>query len=59
MAQVMVNFQMDENLKKDIPFEIVADPFCSKANMERLEVAVADADAGINMEEHELVEVLH
>lgn len=85
MAQVMVNFRMDEELKKSmeqtckdmgltltsaftmfatkvarekrIPFEVVADPFYSKTNMERLERAVADADAGRNMEEHELVEV--
>lgn len=85
MAQVMVNFRMDEELKKNmeqtckdmgltltsaftmfatkvtreqrIPFEIVADPFYGKANMERLKEAIADADAGINMEEHELIEV--
>lgn len=85
MAQVMVNFRMDEELKKDmertckdmgltltaaftmfaakvtreqrIPFEITADPFYSTANMERLEKAIADANAGINMSEHELIEV--
>ncbi|MCM1254060.1 MAG: type II toxin-antitoxin system RelB/DinJ family antitoxin [Clostridium sp.] len=85
MAQVMVNFRMDEELKRNmeqtckdmgltltsaftmfatkvtreqrIPFEIVADPFYGKANMERLEEAIADADAGINMAEHELIEV--
>ncbi len=84
MAQVMVNFRMDEDLKKSmeqtckdmgltltaaftmfatkvtreqrIPFEIVADPFYSKENMERLERAAADADAGRNMAEHELIE---
>lgn len=85
MAQVMVNFRMDEELKKNmektcrdmgltltsaftmfatkvtreqrIPFEVTVDPFYSKANMERLEKAIADADAGINMAEHELIEV--
>ena len=85
MAQVMVNFRMDEELKKDmertckdmgltltaaftmfaakvtreqrIPFEITADPFYSTANMERLEKAISDANAGINMSEHELIEV--
>ena len=84
MAQVMVNFRMDEDLKKSmeqtckdmgltltaaftmfatkvtreqrIPFEIVADPFYSSANIERLERAAADADAGRNMSEHELIE---
>jgi DNA-damage-inducible protein J len=85
MAQVMVNFRMDEELKKNmektckdmgltltsaftmfatkvtreqrIPFEVSVDPFYSKANTERLEKAVADADAGKNMSEHELIEV--
>ena len=85
MAQVMVNFRMDEDLKKKmeqtckemglsisaaftmfaakvtreqrIPFEINVDPFFSKANIERLEKAAADAKAGINMTEHELAEV--
>ena len=84
MAQVMVNFRMDEDLKKSmeqtckdmgltltaaftmfatkvsrekrIPFEIVADPFYSKTNMERLARAAADAEAGKNMSEHELIE---
>ena len=31
--------------------------FFSKANIERLEKAAADANAGINMTEHELAEV--
>lgn len=85
MAQVMVNFRMDEDLKKNmeqtckdmglnlttaftmfaktvtreqrIPFEVVADPFYKKANMERLEKAIDDANTGRNMMEHELVEV--
>ncbi len=84
MAQVMVNFRMDEDLKKSmeqtckdmgltltaaftmfatkvtreqrIPFEIVADPFYSRTNIERLESAAADANAGRNMSEHELIE---
>ena len=85
MAQVMVNFRMDEDLKKNmeqtckdmgltltaaftmfatkvtreqrIPFEIVADPFYSRTNIERLERAAADANDGRNMSEHELIEV--
>lgn len=85
MAQSMINFRMDEDLKKKmeqtckdmgltlttaftifatkvtqehrIPFEIVADPFYSKANTERLERAIADANAGRNMTEHGLIEV--
>lgn len=84
MAQAMVNFRMDEELKKKmektckdmgltmtsaftmfatkvtqeqrIPFEIVADPFYSQANITRLEQAAADAKAGQNMTEHKLPE---
>ena len=87
MAQTIVNFRMDEELKKSmelvckdmglsmttaftifatkvskerrIPFDILADPdpFYSKANIERLRIAIADAKAGRNMSEHELIEV--
>ena len=81
MSQVMVNFRMDEDLKRKmeqtckemgltlsaaftmfaakvtreqrIPFEINIDPFFSKANIQRLEKA--DANAGINMTEHKLI----
>ncbi|MCL2164597.1 MAG: type II toxin-antitoxin system RelB/DinJ family antitoxin [Oscillospiraceae bacterium] len=86
MAQTMVNFRLDTELKKGmeqackdmgisvsaaftifatkvskerrIPFEITADPdpFYSDANMERLRKAIADAKAGKNMSEHELIE---
>lgn len=85
MAQAMVNFRMDEDLKKSmeqtckrmglsmttaftifatavtreqrIPFEIVADPFFSSANMQRLERAAADLNSGKNISAHELIEV--
>ena len=87
MAQTMVNFRMDEELKKNmeqackdmgmsmttaftvfatkvskerrIPFEVAADPdpFFSDTNMVRLKAAIADARAGRNMTEHELIEV--
>ncbi len=85
MAQTMVNFRMDADLKKDmentckdmgltvsaafilfakkvtqerrIPFEIVADPFYSSQNMERLKRAATDMKAGHNTSEHELIEV--
>jgi len=86
MAQAMVNFRMDEDLKKNmeqtckemglsmttaftifankvtkekrIPFEVAVepDPFYSEANMNRLRIAIADAKAGKNMTEHELIE---
>jgi len=87
MAQTMVNFRMDEELKKNmektcenmgmsittafrifaikvakerrIPFDIEEEPhpFYSEENMNRLRKAIADADAGRNMTEHELIEV--
>ena len=40
-----------------IPFEVSADPFYSAENMAELEHRVADAKAGRNMHEHELIEV--
>jgi DNA-damage-inducible protein J len=40
-----------------IPFEITADPFYSRENMEILERRARDAKEGINMHEHELIEV--
>lgn len=40
-----------------IPFEISADPFYSKENMEGLKRRIADAKEGRNMHEHELIEV--
>lgn len=40
-----------------IPFEVSADPFYSAENMAELERRVADAKAGRNMHEHELIEV--
>lgn len=86
MAQVMVNFRMDADLKKKmdetckamgmtattaytifatkvtqnhrIPFEIVADPFFSDANITRLKKAIADVEQGkATLKEHELTEV--
>ena len=85
MAQTMVNFRMDSDLKNDmdslckelglnmttaftifavkmtrerrIPFEVSVDPFYSEDNMSRLAAAAADLKSGINMTEHELIEV--
>jgi DNA-damage-inducible protein J len=85
MAQAMINFRLDEQIKKGmeqackemgmsmtaafkifatkvskeqrIPFDVEVDPFYSEANMARLRKAIADADAGVNMTEHELIEV--
>ncbi|MDE6212743.1 MAG: antitoxin [Lachnospiraceae bacterium] len=41
-----------------IPFEFVVDPFYSRKNMERLEQAIADVEAGRStLKEHDLIEV--
>ena len=85
MSQTMVNFRMDEEIKrkmeqackemgmsmttaftifavkvgneKRIPFEIVADPFYSEANMKYLRKVVSDIDSGrARLTEHELIE---
>jgi DNA-damage-inducible protein J len=41
-----------------IPFEITADPFYSKENMETLKRRIDDINNGVNVHEHELIEVL-
>lgn len=85
MSQTMVNFRMDEEIKrkmeqackemgmsmttaftifavkvgneKRIPFEIVADPFYSEANMKYLRKVVSDIESGrVRLTEHELIE---
>ena len=85
MSQTMVNFRMDEEIKrkmeqackeigmsmttaftifavkvgneKRIPFEIVADPFYSEANMKYLRKVVSDIESGkARLTEHELIE---
>ena len=43
--------------EKRIPFELNVDPFYSEENLRRLATAIADANAGVNMKEHELIEV--
>ena len=42
--------------EKRIPFELNVDPFYSEENLKRLAAAIADANAGVNMTEHELLE---
>ena len=44
--------------EKRIPFEVSVDPFYSRENIERLERAIADVEAGRStLKEHELIEV--
>jgi len=42
--------------EKRIPFELNVDPFYSEENMKRLAAAISEANAGIHMSEHELIE---
>ncbi len=85
MAQTMVNFRMDSELKKSmeqvckemgmsmttaftifatkvsrekkIPFEISADPFYSKSNMEHLRTVIENIETGkAVLVEHDLIE---
>lgn len=86
MAQTMVNFRMDSELKKNmekvcsnmgmsmttaftifaktvirenrIPFEVTADPFYSKSNIEHLKRVIANIEDGTaKLEQHDLIEV--
>ncbi len=43
--------------EKRIPFEVSVDPFYSDENIAVLERRIADIKAGINIREHELIEV--
>ncbi len=57
-VSVAINMFVKNVLKEyKLPFEIKADPFYSKDNLDRLEKAVKDAKTGKNMHEHELIEV--
>ena len=60
MTQSTLSIRIDSDDKKEFEEfcdEVEADPFYSKPNMNRLANAVADAKAGKNMTEHELIEV--
>ena len=65
MAEVTMNFRMEEKLKKEmeavsrerrIPFGPAADPFYSASNMAHLRRGIAALNAGKGVE-HELVEM--
>ena len=86
MAQTMVNFRMDSELKKNmeevcsnmgmsmttaftifaktvirenrIPFEVTADPFYSKSNIDHLKRVIANIEDGTaKLEQHDLIDV--
>ena len=57
MTSAFTMFATKVTQEQKIPFEIVADPFFSEANMARLKQAIADVEAGRSvLKEHELIE---
>ena len=58
-ASVAVNMYIKAVLKDNrIPFEITADPFYSRENMNRLKKRIHDVNSGKStLKEHELIEV--
>ena len=57
MTSAFTMFAAKVTQEQKIPFEIVADPFFSEANMARLKQAIADVEAGRSvLKEHELIE---
>lgn len=57
MTSAFTMFAAKVTQEQKIPFEIVADPFFSEANMARLKKAIADVEAGRSvLKEHELIE---
>jgi len=43
--------------ERRLPFDVTTDPFYNESNMDHLRRVIADAKAGINMHEHEIIEV--
>jgi len=57
MSAAFTIFAKKVGREKRIPFELNVDPFYSEKNIEILTKAISDAKLGINMTEHELIEV--
>jgi DNA-damage-inducible protein J len=57
LSSAFTMFATKVTQEQRIPFEITADSFYSKENMEILERRAKDAKEGKNMHEHELIEV--
>ena len=57
MSAAFTIFAKKVGREKRIPFDLSIDPFYSEENYQRLSAAIADAKAGRNMTEHELIEV--
>ena len=57
MTTAFTIFAVKVGNEKRIPFEIVADPFYSEANMKYLRKVVSDIESGrVRLTEHELIE---
>jgi len=57
MTTAFTIFARKMTRERRIPFDVAVDPFYSKSNMDHLRRVKADADAGINMAFHELIDV--
>jgi len=56
MTTAFTVFARKMTRERRIPFDVSVDPFYSPANLEHLRVVRADAVAGVNMADHELIE---
>jgi DNA-damage-inducible protein J len=56
MTTAFTVFAKKMSSEKRIPFEVSVDPFYSESNRGHLRRAIADAEAGRNMQEHDLID---
>ena len=57
MTTAFTVFARKMTREQRIPFDVAVDPFYSTSNLDHLRRVKADADAGINMAPHELIDV--
>ena len=56
MTTAFTVFARKMTREQRIPFDVSVDPFYSPHNVDHLRRVIADADAGINMAPHELID---
>ena len=56
LTTAFIVFARKMTRERRIPFDVSIDPFYSASNIERLRAVRADADRGVNMSAHELIE---
>ena len=56
MTTAFTVFARKMTRERRIPFDVAVDPFYSQANLDHLRAVQADAQAGINMAPHDLIE---